>query len=61
MQKPIFKLIIQIPTVLDIIDRVVPTGSNVAEPMLETLKSIECRRIELFLIERQTSNRRSTL
>ena len=43
------------------VDPMVPNQSNVAEPMSETVKSIESRGIERVLIERWTIDRRSTI
>ena len=43
----------------DYIDPMVPKWSNVAEPMLETLKSIEWPQIERVSIERRTISRSS--
>ena len=43
------------------VDSMVPNRSNVAEPMSETLVSIECRRIKRDLIEHRTIDRHSTV
>ena len=65
---------IQIPTVVHYSDPhciqslagtkfnpIVPNRSNVAEPMLETVKSIQSRQIERISIELWTIDQRSTL
>ena len=42
------------------VNQVIPNRSNVAEPMTETVKSIQSRRIERITSERQSIDRGST-